>query len=106
MTGYLVTFFTRQDRRHGGLPVHEWLMRAAQQAGIRGTTALMASEGTGRHGIRHSAHFFELADQPVEVQMAATEQQAKALFRRLEDEGLDLFYVKTPVEFGVTGRSA
>jgi hypothetical protein len=51
----------------------------------------------------HSAHFFELADQPVEVVMAVTEDESARLFARLQAEGVHLFYVKAPVEFGEIG---
>lgn len=103
MKGYQITFFTQQDRRHGHTPMAEWLMRSARDLGIRGATVVSASEGYG-HDLRiHSSHFFELADQPLEVVMAVTEEEAGKLFAHLRAEGAKLFYVKTPVEFGVLG---
>jgi hypothetical protein len=54
----------------------------------------------------HSAHFFELSDQPVEVLVAVTSEQSTRLFERLRAEKVHLFYVKTPVEFGVLGVDA
>jgi hypothetical protein len=51
----------------------------------------------------HSAHFFELTDQPVEVLVAVTTDQCATLFERLKHENVHLFYVKTAVEFGVSG---
>ncbi len=103
MKGFQITFFTQQDRRHGHLPMFEWLMQEAKALGIRGSTVVTAAEGYGHSGRRHSAHFFELADQPVEVTMAMTEDQAMALFERLEHEKANVFYVKAPVEFGTVG---
>lgn len=104
MKGYQITFFTQQDRRHKGQPLAEWLMLAARDLGIRGATILNASEGYGHHGRIHSAHFFELADQPQEIVLAALgEDEAQALFALLQDEGVQLFYVKTPVEYGIVG---
>ena len=35
--------------------------------------------------------------------MAVTEEDSARLFARLKAEGVHLFYVKTPVEFGVLG---
>jgi PII-like signaling protein len=102
MKGFLVTFFTKQDERHGHAHLHEWLMRSAQAMGIEGSTAVMAAEGYGHHGRRHSMHFFELADQPLEVQMAMTEDQARRFFALLAQEGVEVFYVKAEVEFGRT----
>ncbi|MDE2047993.1 MAG: DUF190 domain-containing protein [Betaproteobacteria bacterium] len=103
MTGYQITFFTLQDQRHGNRPLAEWLLLTARELGLRGATLLSASEGFGQNRRLHMAHFFELADQPQEVVMAATEDEAARLFERLRSEGLRVFYVKTPVEFGVTG---
>lgn len=103
MKGYQITFFTQQDRRHHGKPIADWLLRLAKELHLHGATVLPASEGFGHRGRIHSAHFFELADQPVEIMMAVTEEEAARLFERLGTEGVHLFYVKTPVEFGTLG---
>lgn len=105
MQGYQLTFFTTQDRRHGGLPLAEWLLQEARKLGIGGATLLAASEGFGHDRKLHSAHFIELADQPVEVTMALGEADAERFFQRLRDERVRVFYVKAPIEFGVTGES-
>lgn len=65
-----------------------------------------AIEGFGHTGRLHSAHFFELADQPIEVRLALTEEESARLFERLEDEDIALFYIKTPIEFGTLGKEA
>jgi len=106
MTGYQLTFFTQQDRRHGHQPLAEWLMALVQSMQIRGATLSTAQEGIGRHHKLHSAHFFELADQPVEVTMVVSEEEAQQLFARLNAEpGLHLFYAKSAVEFGTIGEA-
>lgn len=102
--GYQITFFTQQDRRHQGKPLADWLLHLAQEMKLRGATLIAGSEGIGRHGRVHSVHFFELADQPLEVVMAVTEDEAERLFARLMAEGVKLFYVKTAIEFGVLGE--
>lgn len=106
MNGYQITFFTQQDHQHHHMPLAEWLMRTARELGLRGATLLPASEGFGRHGHLHSVHFFELGDQPQEVVMALTEEEAGRLFTRLAAEQVQLFYVKTPVEFGALGNGS
>lgn len=103
MNGYQITFFTQQDKRHQGKPLADWLVHLAQDMGLRGATMISGSEGFGHHRRIHSAHFFELADQPLEVMMAVTVEEAERLFARLKAEGVHLFYVKTPVEFGTLG---
>lgn len=105
MNGYQLTFFTQQDRTHHHMPLGEWLVQTAQKLGIGGATLIVATKGFGHDRKLHSAHFFELADQPVEVTMAVSEQQADWLFDYLKQEGVKVFYVKSPIEFGMTGES-
>lgn len=105
MQGYQVTFFTQQDRRHGHQMLHEWLMEQAKSLGIAGSTVTFGGEGFGRNGKLHSARFFELADQPVEITMVVTQDQVAPLFDSLDAEVDELFYVKTPVEYGSLGKA-
>ena len=104
MQGFQITFFTQQNHRHKGKPLADWLVHLAQEMGLRGATLISGGEGFGHRGRIHSAHFFELADQPQEVLMAATAEETDRLFERLKTEGVPVFYVKTPVEFGTIGN--
>ena len=104
MQGFQLTFFTRQDRGHAGKTLAHWLVEEARSMGIGGATLFAASEGFGRHRRIHSVLFVELADAPVEVVMAATIEEADRLFARLKTENVELFYIKTPIEFGMTGE--
>lgn len=103
MQGFQLTFFTQQDRRHGGLPLGEWLIQEARKLGVAGATLIAAAEGFGHDRKLHSAHFFELADQPIEITLAISETDAQRLFEKLREEKINIFYVKTPIEFGMTG---
>lgn len=103
MNGYQITFFTQQDHRHKGKPMGDWLIYLARELGLRGATLMAAGEGFGHHGRIHSAHFFELTDQPVEVVMALSLEETDRVFERLKAEGVHLFYVKIAVEFGTLG---
>lgn len=104
MQGYQLTFFTQQTRLHGALTIAEWLTAEAKKLGISGVTVTVAQSGYGRDGKLHSAHFFDLATQPVEVTMAVTTEKSDLLFAKIAAERLKIFYVKTPIEFGVTGE--
>jgi PII-like signaling protein len=104
MNGYQITFFTQQDKRHHHKPLADWLVHLAQEMGLRGATVVAGSEGFGHHGRMHAAHFFELADQPLEVTMALTDEETEHLFARLRAENVHVFYVKTAVEFGTLGE--
>lgn len=103
MHGYQLTFFTHQDRRHHGKSLAHWLVEEARAMGIGGATLVAASEGFGHHRRIHSVHFIELADQPLEVVMAVTAEEADRFFAKLEEEEIKVFYSKLPVEFGTTG---
>lgn len=103
MNGFQLKFFTQQDRKHAGLPLAQWLLEEARRQGVRGATLMSASEGFGKTGRIHYAHFFELADQPQEVTMAVTEDESRRIFEAIRQAGVKLFYVKTPIEFGVVG---
>lgn len=106
MKGYQVTFFTVQDRRHGHKQMGEWLLELAKSMQLHGATLIGAQIGIGGHHRFHSAHFLELADQPLEITMIVTEDEYGLLFERLNAEpNLELFYAKIPVEFGAIGRA-
>ncbi|CAM2188528.1 DUF190 domain-containing protein [Paraburkholderia sacchari] len=104
MKGFQITFFTQQDRRHHGKPVADWLVHLAKEMGLHGATVYAGAEGVGHHHRIHSAGFFELADQPLSIVMALTTDETDRLLERLRAEGVHLFYVKTPVEFGILGE--
>ena len=106
MNGYQVTFFTQQDRRNHGLPLADWLLKAARDLGIAGGTVIAAAEGLGHDKRLHSAHFFELTDQPVEVTLVMSEAETRTLFALLAQENIRLFYTKAPVEYGVVGAAS
>lgn len=103
MNGYQITFFTQLGRKHRGMPLGEWLVMLAREMDLPGATLIAGSEGMGHHRRIHSAHFFDLADQPLEVQMVVGEDDARRLFKRLGEERVNVFYVKAPVEFGTLG---
>ena len=104
MLGFQLTFFTQQDRRHCGMPLGQWLLEVAHGIGVRGATLMTAAEGFGHDRKIRSTRFFELTDQPIEVTMAVSGEEADRLVDRLRTEEVKIFYVKTPIEFGMTGE--
>ncbi len=105
MNGFLLSFYTAQNRIYQGQPMSEWLLAVAKQMNLPGATVLAGMEGVDHHGLFHSASFFELADRPVQIQFALSNQQATELLDYLNDKEISLFYVKTPIEFGVVGQA-
>lgn len=102
MRGTYLTLFVQEDRTHGGMLVHEWLLKQAKHLGLQGGTAFRAIAGFGRHGLIHADHFIELAgDLPVEVSFMATDEEVERLLNLVQSEGLSMFYVRMPADCGV-----
>ncbi len=99
-TGFQLTFHTLRSRRHNGVFVSDWLSNIAQEIGISGITITDAAKGLGHDGKWHSASFFELTDQPLEIMIIADEESCICLFERLDSEKPNLFYTKTAIEYG------
>jgi PII-like signaling protein len=102
--GTLLRFYVHESRRHHHVLLYDWLLEQAKQLGIRGGSAFRAIAGFGRHGILHEEHFFELAgDVAVEVELAVTDAEADRMIARVREEGIDVFYMRIPVEFDSIG---
>lgn len=102
MKGTYLMLYVQEDRTHHGILVHEWLLKEARRLGLQGGTVFKAIAGFGRHGLIHADHFIELAgDLPVEVTFMATDEEAERLLAAIQAEGLSLFYVRMPAEYGV-----
>lgn len=106
MNGYQLTFFTQQSRRHNHMPIGEWLLELAKRSGAPGGTLIGGGDGFDHLGHFHSAHFFELADQPLAITVSADEAACQRLMDALAQEDINLAYVKTPVEYGRVGKGA
>lgn len=103
MNGFLLTFYTEHDRHHGQRTVCEWLLHEASRLGIHGVTVINCAQGTGHAGAHHGAHLLNLADQPVQVILAATEDETQRMLDAVEAEHVHVFYTRFPIEFGVLG---
>ena len=102
MNGYQLRFFTQQDRKKNGTPLAHWLIETARSLGIQGATLISGVEGFGHDRKIRSTHFFELADQPIEVTMAVSSKDADILLGFLRENQVNIFYTKTVVEYGMT----
>lgn len=102
MQGYQLTFFTQQDRTHKNRYLGEWLIEEARRMGIKGATLFTAAEGFDRERTLHFAGYFDASDQPIEVSMAVSEYDSKTFLELLKQEGINVFYTKSPIEFGTT----
>ena len=103
MNGVFLKFYVHENRRLHGILGYEWLLEKARGLGIHGGSAFRALAGFGRHGVLHEDHFFELAgDLPVEVAFALEPADADRLLAEIAREGVSVFYVRQPCEFGTT----
>lgn len=102
--GTELIFIAPQNRRHGGHLVTERIVTLAKELGIERWTERADSEGTGKSGHLHSSHFFELANQPVELVFMLEEEKANRLVDAIQGEGIPVFCVRKPVEFGELGE--
>ena len=103
MNGYQLTFYTEQNRRHGHRTVCEWLLHEVRELGIHGATVISCAEGTGHAGAHHAAHLFKLADQPLQIILAVTEEESDRLMEVVRAENVHVFFTRFPIEFGVIG---
>ncbi|MGC4027513.1 MAG: DUF190 domain-containing protein [Steroidobacteraceae bacterium] len=105
MKGYQLTFFTEQNRKRGHEPLGEWLLKFLMKNGAVGASLFNAAEGVDHTGRFHSAHFFELADQPLMITASCDEAAFQRLMKLLAEEDFSLAYVIIPVEYGHVGRA-
>jgi PII-like signaling protein len=104
MDGSLLRLYVHEnDRLHGQL-AWEWLLKQANDLGIRGGSAFRAMAGFGRHRVLHEERFFELAGTvTVEVEFIVTDDEARQLLDLVANEGLRVFFARTPAHFGLIG---
>jgi PII-like signaling protein len=103
MNGYQLTFYAGQDRRVGHMSVCEWLLHEVKRLGIHGATVISAAEGIGHSGAHHAAHALRLADQPMQIILALTEEEASTLLDAVRAQHVHVFYTRMPIEFGQIG---
>lgn len=104
MNGYQLTFYTERNKKHGHQTVCEWLLHEGRALGIHGATVINCAEGIGHAGAHHAAHMLKLTDQPQQIILAVTEDEAERLLARVREERVHVFYMRFPVEFGVLGE--
>lgn len=101
MKSFTLSFYTYELEQYHGILAYEWLLKFAKQNGIQGGSVFRGIAGFGRSKILHEEHFFELSsNSPIEIIFHVNEPDAEKLLNLLKIENIDLFYVKTPSEYG------
>jgi PII-like signaling protein len=107
MTGCYLRFYVSENQRHQHRLSYEWLLEEALRLGLPGGSAFRALAGFGRHGRLHAESFIELAgDLPVEVGFVLSSEEADRFLAHVSARGLDLFYLRVPVQAGFTGSAS
>ena len=107
MQGVFLRFYVQEKHRHQHHLVYEWLLQEARKLGIHGGTAFRAIAGFGHHGKLHFERFYELAgDLPMQLDFVVTDEEAERLLDVIRNEGVRVFYMKVPAEFGVINPDA
>ncbi|EKF76076.1 hypothetical protein A11A3_01240 [Alcanivorax hongdengensis A-11-3] len=102
-TGYEVIFIAPQNRRHEGKLVTDRVIEEAEKLGLHRVTKRSDLEGTGHSGHTHAAHFFELADQPIELIYLLDDATADKLITAVDAAGIPVFCVQWQAAFGELG---
>lgn len=68
--GHLLRIFIGEQDRFEGQPLYEWIIRAAQKAGLKGATVLRGITGYGAHSSIHTTKVLVLsANMPVVIEI-------------------------------------
>lgn len=104
MKGFEIIFMAPRSRRHHGEPVLDAVAGLARDQGIKRMTRRVDAEGVGSNGHTHSAHFFELADEPEELMFVLDGGEADSLIRAVEDAGMHVFCLRRPIDYWAFGE--
>ncbi|MDX1764008.1 MAG: DUF190 domain-containing protein [bacterium] len=86
--GQLLRIFIGESDRHEGIPLYEWLVRKAREAGMAGATVLRGLEGFGARSRVHTAKILRLSeDLPIVVEIVDTPEKIEG-FLPLVDEAV------------------
>ena len=99
----LLQIFVKENERHHGDLVFDWVLERAKALGLPGGSAFRAIAGYGRHGTLQQEGFFEIAPNlPIQVEFIVSQEQAQQLLNLLGGEKLSLPYAMQSVQFGFT----
>jgi len=77
--GDLLRIFIGESDRHEGMPLFEWIVLQARQAGLAGATVLRGMEGFGAQSRLHTTRILRLSsDLPIVVEIVDTREKIEA----------------------------
>jgi len=99
MQGFELIFMAPRSHRHKRQMTLDAIVDLAKTHGIYRYTRRMDSESIGNGGHRHSAHFFELTDEPEELMFIVDGDQADELLAAVQEQNIKIFCVRRGIEF-------
>lgn len=99
MKGFEVIFVAPKTRQHDARPALDAVEALAHDRGIERSTRRMDARGTGTGGHAHSAHFFELADEPEELMFVLDGGEADGLIRAVEEQSIPVFCLRRSIDY-------
>ncbi|TFH00519.1 MAG: DUF190 domain-containing protein [Calditrichales bacterium] len=68
--GHLLRIFIGESDKYDGMPLYEWIILQAREAGLAGATVLRGMEGFGAHSRIHTTKILRLnEDLPVVIEI-------------------------------------
>ena len=105
--GQLLRIFVGESDQHEGLPLYEWIVRKAREAGLAGATVLRGLEGFGAHSRVHTAKILRLSqDLPIVIEIVDTPERIEQFIPTIDGaikEGL-MTLEKVQVHFYRSGN--
>ena len=84
--GHLLRIFIGEADKHGHVPLYEWIVRQARDAGLAGATVLRGLEGFGAKSHLHTARILRLStDLPVVIEIVDTREKIEAFLPVIDD---------------------
>lgn len=87
--GHLLRIFIGESDKHEGMPLYEWIVRAARENGIAGATVLRGLEGFGAHSRIHTSKILRVSeDLPIVIEIVDTLEKIEK-FIPIIDENIE-----------------
>ena len=90
--GRILRIFLEEELKHEGIPLYEWIVKAAQKQKLAGATVLRGLEGFGLHHKMLTAKILRLSSNlPIVIEVTDETEKIEAFFSLIDpviSEGL------------------
>lgn len=84
--GSVLRIYIGESDKHQGMPMYEWLLKAAKEQGLSGGTVFRGVSGFGAHSRIHSAKILDLsADLPMVVELIDNPEKINEFLKLVDD---------------------